>query len=85
MVILKEMMQEGYIINRHIDTLFKENAIGSFDDLEIKELIFVLDENIQYEYLPRKSKQAESLLRSLGLLEPSVIERNPLSPDEAWI
>jgi len=78
------MMQEGYIINRHIDTLFKENAIGSFDDLEIKELIFVLDENIQYEYLPRKSKH-ESLLRSLGLQEPSVIERNQLSPDEAWI
>jgi len=34
------MMQEGYIINRHIDTLYKENAIESLDDLEIKELIF---------------------------------------------
>ena len=44
LIILKEMMQEGYIINRHIDTLYKENAIESLNDLEIKDLIFELDE-----------------------------------------
>ena len=78
------MMQEGYIINRHIDTLYKENAIESLDDLEIKELIFLLDENSQNENIPIKPKAVESILRSLNQQELSVIERNPLSPNEAW-
>ena len=41
------MIYEGYIINRHFETLFKEDAIGSLNDLEIKDLIFEKEENLQ--------------------------------------
>lgn len=40
MIILKELISEGYIHNRHIAMLFDESKIGSFDDLEIKNISF---------------------------------------------
>ncbi len=61
------MIYEGYIINRHIETLFKENALGSLNDLEIKDLIFEKEENLQQNMQRRPGQlNASSLLPGLG-------------------
>lgn len=41
LVILKELMEGGHVVNRHIKMLFDENEINSFEDLEIKNLAFI--------------------------------------------
>ena len=43
LVILKELIEEGLVFNRHIKTLFEENAISSFEDLQVQELAFASD------------------------------------------
>ena len=40
LVILRELIDLGLVENRHIATLFKEDAITSFEHLEIKNLAF---------------------------------------------
>ena len=40
LVILRELIRLGLIENRHISTLFEEDAISSFEQLEIKNLTF---------------------------------------------
>ena len=84
------MIYEGYILNRHFETLFKEDAIGSLNDLEIKDLIFEKEENLQQNMQSRPGQlNASSLLPGLGGLiendlEPSAVERKRLSLNEAW-
>ena len=57
------MIQEGFIINRHIQTLFKEDAIGSLSDLEIKDLAFGLAGNSVHDLL-RKENELPSAVGS---------------------
>ena len=40
LVILRELIDQGLITNRHIATLFREDAINSFEHLELKNLEF---------------------------------------------
>lgn len=40
LVILKELIEDGIIKNRHVKSLFDEDAISSFEHLEIKNLEF---------------------------------------------
>ena len=44
LVIMKELMEEGHVVNRHISLLFNENQISTFEDLEIKNLTFIKSE-----------------------------------------
>ena len=41
---MKELMEEGHVVNRHISLLFNENQISTFEDLEIKNLTFIKSE-----------------------------------------
>ena len=49
MVILKELIESGCVVNRHIQVLFREGAIASMEDLEVKNLSFVVPKISAFE------------------------------------
>ena len=60
LVILKELIEEGHVVNRHIKMLFEENAINSFEDLEIKNLAFIKIEKAVNEPIKGNAAAASS-------------------------
>jgi hypothetical protein len=68
------MIQEGFIVNRHIQTLFKEDAIDCLGDLEIKDLAFGLAGHSVHDLLS-KENESSSLTNALG--RPSPVSNRP--------
>ena len=50
LVILKELIEDGYIVNRHIAVLFDESKISKFEDLEVKNLTFIKKEDASNQH-----------------------------------
>jgi hypothetical protein len=75
LVILKELIEEGFIHNRHIAMLFNENGINSFEDLEIKNLNFEkLDKGYAMELKQIKSGLFEGEVGASVNNKPPVIK-----------
>jgi len=77
------MIQEGYIVNRHIQTLFKEDAIGCLSDLEIKDLAFGLAGHSLHDLL---SKENELPSQSSGVGSPFPVPNRskPAAPEREF-